>query len=471
MTTEIQIGSVVGGFRIDSFIGQGAMGAVYLAEDSSGQRVALKLLVPELGEDERFRRRFLRESEVIAELDHPNIVRVVRTGTDGDRLYLAMGYVEGPDLRELLRREGRLEPTAALDLLEQVAAALDAAHARGVVHRDIKPGNILIGDSADGRHAYVCDFGLAKHMSSPGSLTGSRGFVGTIDYVSPEQIEGGEIDGRSDVYSLGCLLFECLAGVRPFDRDSELAVVFAHLNEPPPRLSPLRPDLPDALDDVVVRALAKAPDDRFDTCEELVRSARAALAGKRLPGRRARRRFVLAALVALVLAGAAVLGTVLLSRGSPAPTIVNVSQSKIGGVPLGLTNPVYKHRLGLGWREDIAQVPNLPVLIFNNRKLAVYFDKPGGNAIEITTWNRDYKTATGVGPCSTVDQLKRAYGNRLEIVKSSFQHGIANAYKVGRLIFGTNGKPQVTAVALYSVGRTYGLKLAVFNDLNETPCT
>src|ERR671928_1705178 len=147
------------------------------------------------------------------------------------------------------------------------------------LHRDVKPGNILVTSADGGEEAYVCDFGLARHVSSVSSLTSERGFVGTIDYVPPEQIEGGTIDGRADVYALGCVLYECLAGARPFDRESELSVVFAHLNEPPPRLSDLRPELPDAFDAVFETALAKSPDDRYSTCGELAKAAKAALRG------------------------------------------------------------------------------------------------------------------------------------------------------------------------------------------------
>src|SRR5439155_18172302 len=247
MRSSVTTGTVVAGFRVVSLIGEGAMGAVYLAEEtSSGHQVALKVLAPELARDERFRQRFLRESQLAAGLHHPNVVPTIGSGEDGGILYLAMAYVEGSDLRESLKRDGRLEPERALNLLAQVAAALDAAHTAGLVHRDVKPGNILLARDGEKDRAYVCDFGLARHVSSVSSLTGERGFVGTIDYVPPEQIEGGRIDRRADVYSLGCVLFECLAGERPFERDSELSVVFAHLNEPPPRLSEVRPELPEA---------------------------------------------------------------------------------------------------------------------------------------------------------------------------------------------------------------------------------
>jgi len=189
MASEVATGTLVGGFRVVSLIGEGAMGRVYLAEDVQSQRrVALKLLVPGLARDERFRRRFLRESRLAARLDHPHVVSTLAFGEEGGLLYLAMDYVEGADLRELLRREGNLEPERALALVGQVADGLDAAHALGLVHRDVKPANILVASPESGDHAYVCDFGLARHVSSVRSLTGERAFVGTIDYVPPEQI-------------------------------------------------------------------------------------------------------------------------------------------------------------------------------------------------------------------------------------------------------------------------------------------
>jgi serine/threonine protein kinase len=280
------------------------MGAVYLAEDLAGKRrVALKILGPELARDERFRQRFLRESQLAAGLDHPNIVPGVSSGEEHGVLYLAMEYVDGVDLRGLLRREGKLQPERTLALLAQVASALDAAHTAGLVHRDVKPGNILVATGPDEERAYVCDFGLARHVSSVSSLTGERGFVGTIDYVPPEQIEGGTIDGRADVYSLGCVLFECLAGERPFDRESELSVVFAHLNEPPPRLTDLRPELSDAFDNVFATALAKKPDERYSKCSELIAAATAASRGKSFVRRKLRRRRLIIAGLAVLAAG------------------------------------------------------------------------------------------------------------------------------------------------------------------------
>jgi ABC-type transport system substrate-binding protein len=314
-------GSVLAGFRVGPEIGRGAMGAVFLAEDETGKRVALKLLEPTLAGDERFRRRFLRESQLAATLDHPNVVRTIASGEEDGRLYLALAYVDGSDLRELLRGEGRLEPTRAVALVSQAAEALDAAHAAGLVHRDVKPGNILVADEDGREHAYVCDFGLARHVSSVGSLTGDRGFVGTVDYVAPEQIAGEPVDGRADVYALGCVLFECLTGARPFERDSELAVVYAHLNEPPPRVTDLRGELPAALEDVVATALAKEPAARYASCSALAVAARDALHGRVAPRGRGRRRVLAGeAVVAFALVAAV---TYLLARsgsGSREPT-------------------------------------------------------------------------------------------------------------------------------------------------------
>ena len=316
MQSMIRTGAVLAGFRVESLIGQGAMGAVYLAVDTkAGGRVALKLLTPELSADERFRQRFMREAELAASLEHPHVVPILSFGEEDGRLYLAMAHVEGTDLRQLLRREVTLEPTRALDLVAQVADALDAAHAAELVHRDVKPANILVAPVAAGEHAYVCDFGLARHMSSVSSLTGDRGFVGTLDYVPPEQIAGGPIDRRADVYSLGCVLYECLTGERPFERDSELALVYAHLNDPPPRATDLRLELPQALDGVIATALAKEPEDRYASCGELAAAGRAALAGKPFRRSSRRRRRLLVATIAVLAAAAAGITGFLAVRG------------------------------------------------------------------------------------------------------------------------------------------------------------
>jgi serine/threonine protein kinase len=266
----------IAGYRIEARLGRGGMGEVYRAVQLSlGRRVALKVLAPKLADDDVFRRRFLRESRIAASIDHPSIIPIYETGEDGGLLYIAMRYVDGMDLSTLLRREGRLEPARALAIMAQVASALDAAHARGLVHRDVKPANILLAAApADGDgHCYLCDFGLIKQVDAQqaqSALTATDQFVGTIPYVAPEQIEGHDLDGRADVYSLGCVLFHCLTGSVPFERMNDIEVVFAHLREPPPSLSSRAPGLPTAMDAVVARAMAKSRDDRWPTCSALV---------------------------------------------------------------------------------------------------------------------------------------------------------------------------------------------------------
>ncbi len=258
-------GSEIAGFRLEELLGRGGMGAVYRAEDVRlGRKVALKLLVPELAESERFRERFFRESKVAASLDHPHIVPIYAAGDADGRLYLAMRYVEGYDLRQLIAREAPLDPDRAMRLIEQVGDALDAAHERGLVHRDVKPANVLIAGRSGREHCYLTDFGLTKQTSSISGLTGTGELVGTIEYVSPEQIRGETVDARADVYSLGCVLYECLAGERPFARDSEVATLWAHVNEPPPSLATTHPELGSEIDSVMARALAKAPGDRYE---------------------------------------------------------------------------------------------------------------------------------------------------------------------------------------------------------------
>jgi class 3 adenylate cyclase/ABC-type transport system substrate-binding protein len=266
------------GYRIERLLGEGGTGAVYLAIDENLDRpVALKLLPPELSRDERFRKRFLREARTAAGLEHPGIVPIYAAGEADGQLYLAMRHVAGADLRRILERDGRLEPERAIRILAPVAEALDAAHTQGLVHRDVKPGNILVEE--DDR-AFLADFGLAKHAATVNSLSREGAFSGTIDYIAPEQIEGGEVDGRADVYALACVLFEALTGRPPFERETDVAVVFAHLKDPPPALSALRPELPVELDLVLARGMAKDPDDRYRTAGELVADARVAATGE-----------------------------------------------------------------------------------------------------------------------------------------------------------------------------------------------
>jgi len=460
MSPAVTAGATLAGFRLRSLIGEGAMGAVYLAEKTEqAGLVALKVLVPQLAHDDRFRKRFLRESQLAASLDHPHIVPIVEAGEERGVLYLAMQHIEGPDLRAVLRDEGRLEPPRAIDLVAQVAEALDVAHEAWLVHRDVKPGNVLVVARPDGEHAYVCDFGLARHISTASSLTTDRGMIGTIDYIPPEQVEGGSIDGRADVYSLGCVLYECLTGSRPFDRESELSVVFAHLNEPPPRLTDLRPDLPGAFDVVFATALAKSPDDRYATCGELVQAARAALQGKPFRRRKLRRRRLLLAGLAVLAAAAAAIGALVAAGGKPRAEPVAtlfppaISQTEISGIGLGLDADAYKRRFG-GWRAETLSEPNFPALVFQDPQVAVYFPPKGKEAIILTTWNENLRTAKGVGPCSTVEELQKAYGSELRPAHSATSPDGKRVfgYTVGKNLLFATPTGVVRAVALYDGG-------------------
>lgn len=269
-------GDTFGEYTIESQIGRGGMGTVYLATHRRlGRKAALKVIAPELADDEDFRARFLRESQLVASIDHPNVIPIYDADEVGGVLFLAMRYVQGPSLQARLREHGPLSPDEAGRLATQVGAALDAAHRAGLVHRDVKPANILLAPSAD--HVYLCDFGLARRTSSQG-MTRTGSFLGSIDYCSPEQIEGRGLDGRADVYSLGCVLFHCLSGKTPYARETEVAVLHAHLADPPPDLSSLRDDLPDGVGEVLATAMAKAPDDRYATAGALASALGDALA-------------------------------------------------------------------------------------------------------------------------------------------------------------------------------------------------
>jgi streptogramin lyase len=260
------------------------MGVVYGAFDLRLKRpVALKFVAPALARDERFRERFARETELVMSLEHPNVVPIYDAGDVDGRLYIAMRLVDGTDLGSLLRVDGALEPQRALAICRQVAAALDAAHERGLVHRDVKPSNVLLDRS---EHVYLADFGLTRRLDDPTGDPAEAGSIGTPAYLAPEQIQGLPVDGRADVYSLGCLLYECVTGERVFPRGSRLAEAWAHLEEDPPRASRTRPALPDAVDRVISRAMAKDPDQRYPTCAALISDAEAALGLRRLPRRR-----------------------------------------------------------------------------------------------------------------------------------------------------------------------------------------
>jgi hypothetical protein len=308
------------------------MGVLYLAiEPGLDRRVALKLIAPEAAADKVFSRRFAEESRIAASIEHPNVVPIYAAGEEGGVPYIAMRYVSGLDLGRRLARERRLTPAAAVRLVTQIGEGLDAIHAAGLVHRDVKPANVLLSGEEGAEHAYITDFGVARNVATQSGLTQTGRFVGTLDYVAPEQISGATVDARADIYALGCLLFKLLTGDVPFPRDTEAARLYAHLNEPPPAPSLFVPEAPMALDDVAIRAMSKAPEDRYPSAGDLGRAAEAALSGapvdvsertvatgaaatrtaETLPVRRPRRRvplalagglFVLAAILAIAIA-------------------------------------------------------------------------------------------------------------------------------------------------------------------------
>jgi serine/threonine protein kinase len=273
-------GSQIAGYTIEQQIGRGGMAVVYRASDGRLNRsVALKILAPEFASDTSFRQRFIREMRAAAAVDHPNIVPVFDAGEADGALFIAMRYVSGQDLRTLLDHEGTLPAARVAHLISQAAAALDEAHSRGLVHRDVKPGNMLIGTmtgSGQPDHLYLSDFGLSKQRMSSASLTLTGQFLGTLDYMAPEQVEGHDVDGRADLYALACTAFEMLTGQPPFRRDQNFAVMYAQLSAPAPAVTALRPDLPPAVDQVIARALAKSPGDRYQTCTEFAKALRAA---------------------------------------------------------------------------------------------------------------------------------------------------------------------------------------------------
>ena len=275
------VGDEFASYRVRSVLGRGGMSVVYQAENLRlSSVIALKVLAPELAADDVFRARFLEESRIAASLNHPNVIPIYDMGSQDDLLYIAMRYVSGTDMRQMIKKRGRILPANALFLVSQAARALDAAHRKGLVHRDVKPGNLLIergSDEADPDHLYLADFGITKHAMSRSGLTSTGQFLGTIDYVAPEQIRGTSVTGQADQYSLGCVLYECLTGRVPFEKDLDAAVIWAHVEETPAMPTILRPELPPGIDEVFGRVLAKRPSERYGSCREFVEAVRVAL--------------------------------------------------------------------------------------------------------------------------------------------------------------------------------------------------
>jgi Protein kinase domain/SnoaL-like domain len=275
---DLDTGSEFAGCRIEGVLGRGGMGVIYRATELSlGRPVALKLIATEQASDPDVRERFEREARLTAAIEHPNVVPVYAAGEEDGHLYLVMRYVPGTDLHHLLRKEGALEPARAASIVAQVAEALDAAHAHGLVHRDVKPANVLLA----GSHVYLSDFGITRVQASDTRITDSGNWIGTVDFMAPEHLRGEPTDARADVYALGCVLYTALTGTPPFRRETVPATITAHLHEAPPRPSAAALGVPVAFDAVIARALAKDPADRYPSAGDLGRAAMAAAAGER----------------------------------------------------------------------------------------------------------------------------------------------------------------------------------------------
>ena len=273
MATGVQIGSDFSGYRVEALVGRGGMGSVYRAvEPGTDRAVALKVIAGELADDSYFRQRFAREARLAATLDHPHVVPILDSGESEGRLFIVMPLIDGLDLHAVIAFEGTLAPQIAATIVAQVGAALDAAHTRGLLHRDVKPGNVLLEGWPDLSTAFLTDFGLSKHVLSQSGLTRTGRWVGTLDYAAPEQLQAAEVDHRVDVYALGCVLFEALTGSVPFPKERQVQKMIAHISQPPPLVSALVPQAA-PFDAVVRRAMAKRPEDRHASAGELGEAA------------------------------------------------------------------------------------------------------------------------------------------------------------------------------------------------------
>jgi streptogramin lyase len=422
------VGTQIAGYRLEAQAGSGGMGVVYRAHDLALERpVALKLLSPRLAEDAAFRERFLVESRLAASLDHPNVVPIYDAGEVERQLYLAMRYVEGQDLKQLLAEQGPLSPARAIAICQQIADALDAAHARGLVHRDVKPSNVLLDER---EHAYLADFGLTRRLSeqAPGFESGLS--LGTPAYVAPEQIEGKEVDGRADQYSLACLLHECLTGEPPFPRGSEAATLFAHLEETPPA--------PPGLEGVMRRALAKAPEERYPSCAEFVADARRALG---LELKRARWPLALAGVGAALLGAALLAFFVTRGDGGTPPTVQGgrlfridpVSNRVTGTVPVGDGPEGVAAGDGRVW---VASYRDGTLWQFNPQTGAVTKVPAVGRPFDVAMYEgNSYVAATGPGVASgNVARYDAVTGGRVggfEITVCSITSGVYGVWITG----------------------------------------
>lgn len=420
---ELSEGDEFAGYRIERILGRGGMGVLYLAlEPGLERRVALKLIAPEAAADEVFARRFAEESRIAASIEHPNVVPIYAAGKEDGVPYIAMRYVSGSDLGARIQREGRIEAPLAAKLIAQVGNGLDAIHAAGLVHRDVKPANVLLSGAVGEEHAYITDFGVARNVATASGLTQTGRFVGTLDYVAPEQISGDAVDARADVYALGCLLFKLLTGDVPYPKDTEAARLYAHLNEQPPAASLFVPEVPMALDDVVARAMSKSPGDRYPSAGDLGRAALAALSGD-LPTVPER----------TVATGAAATRTVgVIPRGREAPDETRVAGRSEGAAPAKVerTAPTAKLEPAAGGGEGQSarpplrgrRVPRAPVLIAAAIALTAALvaiiagsggDGAGGTKEQAGASSREQVRGGGGGGSSAREEPKALSGEEL----------------------------------------------------------
>ena len=397
LDADVRVGTELAGYRIEALLGRGGMGVVYLAEDLGLERkVALKLIAPQYGEDERFRVRFLAESRLAASIDHSHIIPVYEAGEAEGLLFIAMRYVEGTDLRTRLEEHGRLSPESAVDIIGQVAAALDAAHQRGLVHRDVKPANILIGREDGREHCYLCDFGLSKGVATDTEPADPSRLTGTAAYVAPEQIASEAVDRRADVYSLGCVLYECLTGEAPFRSPRAVAVLWAHLQEAPPAVSGRNPELPAALDPVLDKALAKLAHDRFGSCAEFVEAAREALGLGLETGAWVRRHAPPLLGVAGLLVLAAVLLGVLLQRGGNVPGLPPIRVDSLVRVDPATNKPTTVIPMGAS-ATGVAVTNDVVWVVSSDQRSVTMIDAKTNTALRTIQADRPTDIAIGEG--------------------------------------------------------------------------
>jgi serine/threonine-protein kinase len=399
MDLGTRLGSRLAGYRIERMLGRGGMGVVYLAEQERLHRpVALKVITPELADDGRFRRRFLRESEIAASIDHPHVIPVYDAGESDGVLYLAMRYVEGTDLASILRGSDGIPPAGSAPLISHIAAALDCAHSRGLIHRDVKPGNVLVSHSGDDDqstdHVYLSDFGLGTSATSLRTVTSTGQVLGSIEYLAPEVISGEPASAAADQYALACLAYQCLTGQVPYPRENGMAVLWAHVHEPVPRVSALRPDLDPAFDDVIAHGMAKAPEDRYDSCGAFARAfvdAAQPPAVVHAPSRprRSSRLLLLAGLAAAAIAVAVVIATRSGSSApsavhSPAPPRVHVAAQSVAALDPATMSTIADIHVG-GMPAQLASGAGKLWIADSRRRAVLSLDPASGHTHTIST--------------------------------------------------------------------------------------